>query len=437
MPAPRAHAGARRPPVAAAQTGTRIGMIFLALMIVPLVQIGYTYWLSAGLVCVLLGLWAARDRIAAGVWPGRAIMPVLMLMYVPLAYSQSADIPDDVLRISREAVLLAIMYFASVASAASSRIEPMRLREFRRIELTALAIVILLLVLAVVQVFFLARGRYFGLPQPWFVINGGALPSELDLKYSALRPSGTFGEPSYLGFIVLSIMVMLSPMILKSRRTMIVLVACLVCGLISRSASFLLGSLVILFAAVATGGHDERERVTRTLLGIMAIAVAVVAASYLGLLSRFTGSGGVDSSTQLRIFTPLRILPDYLWDHPFGLPVSQLMGELRYYVLSFLDPLPVDNALANLFFQYGIGTAFLIVAMIIAVQRTWVLRAYVVCSMMFNGGFLTIDKCAMFLIVLVVYEAASRYAVQSSAGVRPPLSPRDRRMPTRPVAVER
>ena len=78
------------------------------------------------------------------------------------------------------------------------------------------------LILAWMQARAYAEGRYLGFPAEWFAQESGTIATDLALIYGpdSLRPAATFSEPSYFGFVLLSLSLMLVPLAGKEfRRT--------------------------------------------------------------------------------------------------------------------------------------------------------------------------------------------------------------------------
>ncbi len=65
-----------------------------------------------------------------------------------------------------------------------------------------------MLLLTLVQSVMLQR-MYIGIPKSFFIQNENTLPTLLDMIFARIRPMGTFGEPSYLGFYATSLIFIL------------------------------------------------------------------------------------------------------------------------------------------------------------------------------------------------------------------------------------
>ena len=182
-------------------------MIALLLLLVPAIQLGFSYYASAATAMALLV--TARTL---GVLPNTSSITWIAVSATAAAMFLSAlFIPGvteaDLWRRAREA----FFFFWMIPALSVIAIRPVTISN--KIVFAILAVVILFAGIALIQASALAGGRYFGLPSEYFIQNAATLPGLLDLKYSRIRPTGTFGEPSYFAFILISMLVMLIPLV--------------------------------------------------------------------------------------------------------------------------------------------------------------------------------------------------------------------------------
>lgn len=376
------------------------------LLLVPFIQLGTSYYGSVAMLLAAL----AVIRLRGIVWTGLKAAPwgpvLAVLMFASLLSGTGDDPVQDVLRVGREAVIAVLMIaiFTGVSR--------------RSIQLNARMIVGLLIVmtsglllLTLVQAVALRGGVYVGVPAEWFVTGSGTIPGEKSLYYSkaALRPSGTFAEPSYLAFVMLSFM-MIALASLEARRTgMLLLVVAVLCGLASQAASFVLFAGLIGAIYLLQTGSAGRRAISGAVV-ILAAAAVLLLGTELGVIARVAGGfqAGGDASIFARIFGPLQALPDFLAKYPFGQPMS-LLPAVLYPFAKALGGDPEQflmNGLLNLFFAYGVIGLPLAVALLMV--RGWLPRLYVISCMMFNGAFLAIDKLALVALTLAIYESVRR-----------------------------
>lgn len=392
----------------------------LITLLSPFIQLGPSYYASVATVILLLGILTWRRPLATGF--GRAGLLLVVILFMPLALTAgpSVDPLNDKLRIAREGVMLALLLAAMMGFGNSDR----RLSTPPLWLLVALAASYCLV--AWMQTRAYNEGRYLGLPFEWFAVDGGTFASDLALIYGpdSLRPAASFSEPSYFGFVLLSFALMLSPLAGKSRLATAGLVLAVAAGLLSRSLSFFLSVILVIVLPFALERQKHRGAL---LLGLIAVVVPLIALSGSALLSRVGSATSIDTadaSTADRIFGPLLAMPSYLLDYPAGTPFSSLEQTLAPHLTNRTAAAGdiLNNALFNLIFAYGV-VGFAIVATILAAARNLRTRLYMVTCAMFNGAFLAIDKVAMIMLTLAVYEHCRRVAAAAEGQAAAPGEP--------------
>lgn len=315
----------------------------------------------------------------------------------------SSDLANDVLRVLREAAFfLLLTAFLEYAEAATS---PLLSYKFFR---TACVLGVAYLILAITQFIALDRGIYFGIPRAFFIQNGETLPTALDLRYGHQRPSGTFGEPSYFAFVLISAFVSLAPLATRWRPATIGFIAIVMAGIATKSLSFFL-PLPLLGYFAFFRYVDRRYRkiviVSSICLGVAAIGVGATSL----LASRISGANNIhgDSSIFARVTGPVQILGSYLLQYPLGVPnsaIRQAVGALSESY-GFQGAEVLHNATLNLFFYYGLmGLPLLFI--ILGSVKDDVVRIYLLSCMFFNGAFLTVDKFAIICVTVAAYFSA-------------------------------
>ncbi|GGE83957.1 hypothetical protein GCM10011404_15770 [Sphingomonas prati] len=365
------------------------------------IQLGYSYWLSvAGLTTVLVMI-RLRRQLFAGLrtrfWA--LLLPLPMLLSV--LSETGTDQTQDLLRVLREALMAILM----ILVLAGATLRPIRINRKRFVQvMTVLAGGLFLL--TILQVYALRSRSYLGFPREMFAFGQGTIPGELDLYYSNIRAAGTFSEPSYFAFILLSIMMIAAARFDYDRKGVLLAAMVLVTGILSQAASF------VLFAALI--GVVFLVRTLRGGARVAALVIIPVAATFLLILGSGSGTLGRvqagtsatgDSSIFARIVGPLLILPDYLMEHPFGAPISTLPDVLQPYAApTGVEPEQyLMNGMFNLFFEYGFFGLVLLIVLLW--RRDVVINLYIACCMLFNGAFLAIDKLAVICLVVAASVA--------------------------------
>ena len=397
-------------------------LTMILLLLAPFTQLGTGYYTSVGALMLVIALLQWRPVLATGAKRGMLLLGGSVLIVLPILAYGSRATTSDMLRCVREAVFYIVLISAIIGFSHHRAAVPPRLG-------LLLALVGCICLLVTLQTLSLGQGVYLGIPRWAYATGRDTIASDLALKYGAsdLRAAGTFSEPSYLGFFLLSLAMTVAPLLSINQRARLILGIIVITGLLSRSLSFLLGAVLVLFVPVllATGGEQpgKRLRGRKGALVLPAVlAVATLALTSAGrLLSRLGSAMSLDtadSSTSGRIFAPLAALPGFLAEHPFGVPFSILLREIYTFVPYSMRPtfnrFSVDNAFLNFFFFYGI-LAVPILLLIMVAAREWRLRFYLLVCMMFNGSFLTIDKLAIIMMTLCMYEGSKRYAAVYAA----------------------
>jgi len=278
-------------------------------------------------------------------------------------------------------------------------------------------IIIMLCVLAAAQSFFLARHILLVIPKQFFAQNAETIPGLLDLQYGGQRPMGTFGEPSYFGFILLALLMMFGKLRsnLKSSSVMIVLIVA--AGIMSKSLSFLLFFPIALYLT-----HKNSLSITTQIRAAAAIVLLFGVASMTGVFNIATmrlgnlASGHADTSILIRIITPVSILGEYLAQHPFGLPPSRVAEALaplaRQY--GFYNSVVMDNAALNLMFCYGLPGLGIFGYFVTSSNRA-ALAFFLFACTQFNGALLTIDKYTVICLVGALFAASFDKQVRPTA----------------------
>lgn len=365
------------------------------------IQLGFSYWLSVAGLTSMLVMIRLRPQLIAGFrtrfWA--LLLPLPMLLSV--LTEPGTDQTQDTLRVLREALMAILM----ILMLTGTKLRPVRLNRKRFVQvMTVLAGGLLLL--TIFQVYALRSKAYFGFPREMFAFGQGTIPGELNLYYSNIRAAGTFSEPSYFAFILLSIMMIAAARFDYDRKGVLLAALVLVTGILSEAASF------VVFAALIGVVF-----LVRTLRGGVRIAVLViipVATTLLLILGSGSGtlarvqagtSATGDTSIFARIVGPLLILPDYLMKHPVGAPISTLPDVLHPYAAptGIMPEQYLMNGMFNLFFEYGFFGLILLIVLLW--RRDIVINLYIVCCMLFNGAFLAIDKLSVICLIVAAYTA--------------------------------
>lgn len=401
----------------------------LLILLLPVLQLGVTYYLSAHLVALLL---LCAILVA---YPSRAqLNPVICIalflaMAAPLLWVlESTYFVHSALRNVREFACLVIILAIIQKSKSTAFVANMA-----PVKVAIGVIIVACFGFVILQAYFLSKGALLFVPSQYYVTNASTLPDEVTLLGSYLpRPSGFFGEPSYMGFIATSL-VLISLRVLKRGALKVGLIAmCIAIVIICKTlAGIMAVTALLLFAWYRHWGvvnkPIKRLFVALTVIGYIAVIVTTQV-SVLGRLGNINDSEK-EASGYTRLVVPLALAVDVLRARPLGVPADETLN-LFGNAGPFYDALTrgtTDNGLINLFINYGIS-AFLILFVLYRGLDDAMLAIYLLFAMMFNGDFLSYDKAAVIGLVLLLYRGVRQWqfeiATSGAVDPRPAAMPR-------------
>lgn len=367
------------------------------LVCVPFIQMGYQYYLSTMILAFALAICLLRPKDALSLAPRLVLVLILMLLPV-VFYLNSGHVVHSLLRAGREYLCFALVYvFLVRAKHVASRGQP-------NMAIVNGGLVILavgLLCFVIVQYVFLKRGIIIFLPAEYYITNINTIPTALDVQWVHVRPSASFGEPSYLGFIVTSLLVIIL-YVVKKKKTKLLLIACILVTVLF--ASTLAGviscfSLVFLFF-----WRSARKPEVRTALLMASVLVVTLASlsGYDSISKRITNltDKNVESSGNARIIGSLEIAGKVMLSSPIGIPTDELS--------STSDLGETANGFMNLIINYGVTGILIMVLFVRAARKNTVLVTYLFFASMFNGGILAFDKAAIMSLVIFLISISQR-----------------------------
>ncbi|TDX62142.1 hypothetical protein EDE12_11148 [Methylosinus sp. sav-2] len=390
-------------------------MIVGAILLIPLIQIGVSFWASFASIITIATIWKFRAAFANNVPKYLHLYIAFMLMFLSILSFHPKDFMQEVLRISREG-----MFFVLIVIAIYTFEHRNVIRRIDGAVVAVLCISIAMFMISFIQMNSYKNGVYFGFPQDWFVTNQNTIANENDLIFTRenLRPSGTFGEPSYLAFIMLSFIFMLAPIARMSKIASIAILMCILTGAVSRSLAFFLSLPVVYFVPSFIEARIS-VKIRLIVVSVLLISVSfifepvMITVSRLSEVSAATG----DVSTFSRIVAPVLILPEFIFTYPLGVAAENLADAVSPISRGLIPDVGefFNNGFANLFFEYGI-VGFLLASIILRSTSDIRVRCYILYSSIFNGAFLHIDKVGIFILTLAMYRASKQVIFEESLG---------------------
>ena len=370
-------------------------MIVLSIFMFPFIQFGFSWWVSiSSFGCLLLLLNSVSKFKKSKLMPDNFTITVVLSMLLVYIWQNFGDV-HSFLRISREAL---IFYLLIYFNHRATYFFPVRFSS--KFDQCILFVVSLEFILVVCQFIALRQGIWIGPKAQWLAGRGNLIPTTLDLQYSKLRPSGTFSEPSYLGIICLSVLLLVGSEPLQTNIRKAIYSITLVTVIFSQSKSALFFGFLIVFLQ-----RMRARKLTQTKLPSLALPLfLLLILPLISLISKTIESTRGSISIQNRIFDPLAYSAQLLLEHPLGVSFySRIFGVvdsnsgLTWETIS-------QNSIFNLIFSYGFVGLLILIRILLLVKKDVILLCYVFALLLQNGGYLDFDKLFLSTVVLLIYR---------------------------------
>lgn len=360
----------------------------------PLIQFGVSWWVNVASVGSVAGILKLHNFPSNLANQSRNTLLAVVGMFVAYLWQSFGDF-HSFLRVSREALILILMGYVS-----SRKIPPGGPNLIRKYKKMLLVVSLFQLALTSFQFVLLQRGRWFGPPEIWFAGRGGLIPTNLDLVYSYIRPSGTFSEPSFLGIFCLAIIVISIPRLDKERILRFVFLANAITILLSQSKSAIFFLFILLIYVFKTFRKYLVQKIPFYFLG----GIGLVFLIYNQIITRIQSASSSEVSIDNRIFSPIKFVLKSITDNPLG---TDFYGRV-YDVLDLNSGLSwetiLHNAIYNLIFSYGLFGIVVLVVIFSMFRGIFELRVYLLAVLLQNGSFLDFDKLFLLLVTSVMYQ---------------------------------
>ena len=267
----------------------------ISLSLLPFMQLGLNFYVSIQILIFLLviSLISAKD-FSRNLTYGSILF---LLMIIPILIDSVYDFNQSFFYTIR-------LYFCFITMI--SFIKNSNNFDYFNYDLSRILSIVSfgLLIFTLLQFFSFTNGSLMTIPREWYIMNSETLTNELNVMYGS-RPSASFGEPSYLGFISLSIYVIVlkrfSPSIYK--KITVFSLWCII--LLSSTFSGLLSFVII--SVIYLKKHLNYYTIQILIFAIVfSVLLIDIAPQFLPntLIDRIndTSSGNIDDSTNSRIF---------------------------------------------------------------------------------------------------------------------------------------
>lgn len=359
--------------------------IYLILFSIPFIQLGVSYYLSVFFLVFLFILIASfKFEILNNKFFNLFIVftSIVFINKFLLLHFSNIPIRNSLVPI-RELICFIGIYLISISIRSKSLID------FNKLGFFIIFILCLIFIIVLIQLFFFSSGIYFGLPQNWFVINQGTLLGADNALYygTRFRPVSFYGEPSYTGWIVLSLLtIVLSRVEFSLKYKYFVLVLSIIIVSLSQAFSGILSIFVLTLYWLFIKSKNKVFSLISALFFVVFISFILINFSsefesrFLSILS------SDDVSFNIRILSPLENL-------------NNMLNDGLIFGLNNVSALEVDNAAISLILMYGFLFIPIILFFYLFINNNLVF-IYLLLSLNFNGAFLRFDKVLILSLVI-------------------------------------
>ncbi len=370
------------------------------LLLIPLLQLGFTFYISFQILLFGVLFWQLLKPLSAK--ESVSILTfVLALFFLKYFVDSSIATGADVLVTGREAIcfyvfMLAVL-FKGEEGALLQKVEYLdEVRKYLRLFFCVSFLLVF------IQSLLILGGWYVGFPSDWYIANQGTYEgiSEALFYGTRIRPTGFYGEPSYMGFVLIALGAAYYKITKAMGRGSIdsfIYILIISSVLLLKSGAAIAALLVLLFVF-------EFKAVVRYwyVLTFLVVAFFLVGGDVVDRLM----SNEEDVSFNVRFEIPLIIIREFIFSGDWvGVDIESLN---RYVYL--LDISSIDNSFLYLFLHYGFFSIVIFLFFAGAVIKRLGYFAFILfCLFMnFNGGILSYDKvvviCYLFLILKMCSE---------------------------------
>jgi len=250
---------------------------------------------------------------------------------------------------------------------------------------------VVLLVLVVVQTYFIARGSYLGFPTQYYIMNQETLNKAEDALYhgTRYRPAAFFGEPSYTSWVVLSLLSIAICSLLKRKQKYLIIILSFSVVLVSFSMAgiFAVAMLSLYWFIFETG--KKGNVIINLIVALVGLMLGTIFLFYVGgeIAERIVAIlNSDDDSANNRLAEPIEY-------------INTIVTEGHWFGLRNYADLHINNAGLGMVINYGI--LFIpILAILLFFARRKLLIIYILLSLNFNGTFFRFDKALIVGVTL-------------------------------------
>lgn len=384
------------------------------LLCIPFLQLGITYYVSAQVIAFATILLMASGGVPTSI-VSYVLVASAIIFFKIFATSIAGGSLHDVLILLRDGVTYVAIFLG--ASGIYHTKNPSIVLRF------ACAFLLIGTVLVTLQYVAILNGHFISFDKNWFITNQRTLSGirKALAQHSRLRPVGFYGEPSYMAFVAISMLVVCLIGIRRTWAVALMLGVTLGMILLLRSLAGMLAYLAIALTWIAVTVKNVAIR-KKLLFLILLVVLGLLLMTLIAMNPHWFFSRRIEdiasldishhSSAYIRIVVPFNLLRHALTDgHWLGLSAEEISSYLAK-----TPAITLDNAAIGLFARYGV-LAPLILASLILFIRQPLLIVYLLMVLCFNGSLFSYDKVVILSIVigygLGIRRTACKYATGS------------------------
>lgn len=364
-------------------------MSFFILILLYAIRLGISWWISISSLGIILGSLIYRRHFKLNSIYPFVIAGILALPMFSASFLNPDATQRDLLRTSRELFCFLLILIVLNSRPKTKVFKIQSLINVLRLFLYPTFI------LTVVQYIFLKRGIYLGPTEEMFGGRGAIVPKALDLKYSSLRPSSLYAEPSYLAFVLLVVLIILAALTLNGEKVLDLYIVAGLTLLISQSHS---GLLFILTLSILIYMDKRRRQLIKTNRFIDFSFVSLSTLVIVQVLPQYIQS----DSFKVRFLFPFQEVVNSLTSNILGVPFySRINGRTEILNLRWIKVL--DNSIYSLIFSYGIVAFCIIGAVLLSARQDKYIFLLMTAAFVQNGSVFDFDKVVLIFLCFSIY----------------------------------
>jgi hypothetical protein len=360
-------------------------LIFCMLLLVPFLQMGYSYYSSVSFFGLIAFFFISFN---SGINSSRVLFYSVFSFFFFLIKIIHVSISTEDIRNSlipfREAFcFIGFVFLTNKISEINFNLEKIA----KLVKILLLSI----LVMVLIQMFYLSNGQYFGFPVKYFAMNKETLESA-DLALSSgskYRPTAFYGEPSYAGWIVLSLMAILLQITDKLNGYIYIIVSLFIVILLESFSGILSIGIYTVFWLLTNNKKSIDLGInlskTLTISFISFLLLFFLSTSFQKRVTNLIAFE--DSSFVFRLINPYRYM-------------VKMINNNNFLGVNNFSELLIDNAAWALLLQYGILAIFILYLLLKYSSSSILTTIYIILALNFNGTFLSFDKIIISSLVI-------------------------------------